>query len=151
MLNDSTLKWFDGYDGQPWVIIDDFRSKGVNFAWLLRVTDRYPLDVPVKGTFVRWTPSTIIFTTPHDIATTFADRNSHRPEDIQQLRRRFVEEREFILPGTTFDGSMGQSGRCSPLVEPTECDFYQACKRCGIFDEIRENELCSDCNEIRNK
>jgi len=71
MLADSSLHWFDGYDGQRAVIIDDFRAKGTSFAFLLRVLDRYPLSVPIKGGFVNWTSDVIIITTPNDIRGTF--------------------------------------------------------------------------------
>lgn len=59
---DSTLKWFDGYGGEPTVLIDDFRSDGVRGDFLLRLLDIYPLKVPVKGGFVTWSPERIIIT-----------------------------------------------------------------------------------------
>jgi hypothetical protein len=57
----SNLQWFDGYNGEANVIIDDFRG-GAEYADLLRVLDIYPLKVPVKGGFVDWTPTTIWIT-----------------------------------------------------------------------------------------
>jgi len=90
ILPDSTLQWFDLYDGQKCVIIDDFRSKKVNFSFLLRVLDRYPLSVPIKGAYVNWIPECIIITTPLDPQGTFAKRFEHIPEDINQLNRRIT-------------------------------------------------------------
>lgn len=81
-------QWFDGYDGQRVAIFDDFRPKGTKFEFLLRLCDRYPLQVPFKGGFVNWKPDWIIFTTPHSIAHTFEARQTHRPEDVAQLERR---------------------------------------------------------------
>jgi len=81
-------QWFDGYDGQKVAIFDDFRAKGTKFEFLLRLTDRYPLQVPFKGGFVNWKPDWIIFTTPHSIPHTFEARQTHRPEDVAQLERR---------------------------------------------------------------
>jgi len=95
--SDPTLCWFDGYDGQECVIIDDFRAKGIRFNFLLRLLDRYPLTVPIKGAFVNWAPKCIIITTPSDIITTFEGRNTHRPEDIQQLTRRVTSSHSFPL------------------------------------------------------
>lgn len=92
----STMRWFDGYHGQPFVIFDDFRSKHVEFATLLRLTDRYPYTVEFKGGSVDWRPQFIFFTTPESIELTFATRNEHRPEDIAQLTRRV--ERSFCFP-----------------------------------------------------
>lgn len=90
ILPDSTLKWFDGYKPRDHkvVIIDDFRSKGVIFNFLLQVLDRYPIQVPVKGGFVNWAPEVIIITTPKSIEETFEMRNLKRPEDIAQVKRR---------------------------------------------------------------
>jgi len=42
--------WWDGYEQQESVIIDDFYG-WVKFDELLRVCDRYPMLVPVKGGF----------------------------------------------------------------------------------------------------
>lgn len=90
------LRWFDGYDGQPVAIFDDFRSKHVaNFAFLLRLLDRYPMDVEFKGGFVKWVPSYIFITCPYDPDECFATRKTHVPEDIAQLRRRITSVVRF--------------------------------------------------------
>ena len=39
---------FDGYNGEPVLLLDDFRSSIV-FNDLLRILDRYPLRVNIKG------------------------------------------------------------------------------------------------------
>lgn len=48
-------QWFDGYDGQPALIIDDFTG-WVPFRTLLLWLDRYPCRLEVKGgfTYARW-------------------------------------------------------------------------------------------------
>lgn len=88
-MSDS-LNWFDGYDGQAAVILDDFRSKGLKFNFFLKLLDRYPLSVPFKGGFVNWIPKLIIITSPNDICTTFSKRAEHIPEDLEQLARRIT-------------------------------------------------------------
>lgn len=49
-------EWWDGYDNQEVVVLDDFYGD-IQHAQLLRVLDRYPLRVPVKGGFTpaNWT------------------------------------------------------------------------------------------------
>jgi len=91
------LQWFDGYDGQPAVVIDDFRSKHIKFAYLLRLLDRYPLRVAFKGGFVDWEPVWIFITTSNSISETFKVRGQHIPEDLLQLERR-ITEGEFEFP-----------------------------------------------------
>lgn len=44
----SERAWFDGYTGQPVLLLDDFYG-GLPYAFLLRLLDRYPLRVPTKG------------------------------------------------------------------------------------------------------
>lgn len=96
-ISNGSLQWFDGYDGQRVVIIDDFRAKGTKFEFILRLLDRYPFSVPFKGGFVNWAPEIIFVTTPHDVRTTFEARFKYRPEDIGQLERRILQT--FELPG----------------------------------------------------
>lgn len=95
-ISNGALQWFDGYDGQETAILDDFRPKGVKFDWLLRLLDRYPMQVPFKGGFVNWAPRCIIVTTPLPLVDTFEARNKHLPEDIAQLERRVTKQ--FELP-----------------------------------------------------
>lgn len=91
-ISSGGLKWFDGYDGQSVAIFDDFRSKHVvNFAFLLRLLDRYPMQVEFKGGFVNWTPDVIFITCPLEPDECFAKRKEHVPEDIAQLHRRITQ------------------------------------------------------------
>lgn len=57
--------WFDGYDGEEDAIFDDFDGNKSHWRlkdWL-RVTDRYTLRVPIKGSFIIWKPKRIWITT----------------------------------------------------------------------------------------
>lgn len=89
----TNLDWFDGYDGHDEVILDDFRADWCKFSWLLRVLDRYPLRVPVKGGFRAWVPKVIVVTAP--VPPRLAYRGKSSDEDVQQLCRRITEVREF--------------------------------------------------------
>lgn len=55
-------KWFDGYDGQPAVLFDDFDGSWFKLSYLLKLLDRYPMPVPVKGNHTWWRPKTIYIT-----------------------------------------------------------------------------------------
>jgi len=63
------LNWFNGYDPMyhKAVVVDDFRQSFCSFDWLLKITDKYPLEVPTKGGFVCWAPELIIITCPWSI------------------------------------------------------------------------------------
>lgn len=89
-VSHDTLKWFDGYGGQTAVIFDDLRRDDVNFNFLLRLLDGYPIRAPIKGGFVIWKPKLIIITAPMDPAS-FAPCT----ENSRQLTRRINVSREF--------------------------------------------------------
>ena len=44
--------WFDGYEGQPDVVIDDFDGECIPLQLWLRLLDKWPLQLAVKGGFV---------------------------------------------------------------------------------------------------
>jgi hypothetical protein len=77
------LKWWDGYTGQKTVIIDDFRGDFCTFHELLRILDRYPYRVNVKGSSIWLQAETIIITSCY-----LPDKVYDTREDIQQLLRR---------------------------------------------------------------
>lgn len=54
--------WFNGYNEQEEVLIDDFCGQ-MQLKDTLRLLDRYPIQVPTKGGFTWWMPNTIIITT----------------------------------------------------------------------------------------
>lgn len=48
---DPRTKFWDGYQDQAHVVIDEFRG-GIDVAHLLRWLDRYPVNVEIKGACV---------------------------------------------------------------------------------------------------
>lgn len=54
-------EWWDGYEGQPVVVLDDYYSD-IRYQQILRVLDRYPLRLPVKGGFVPAEYTTVLIT-----------------------------------------------------------------------------------------
>lgn len=63
VASDNTGRWFDGYEHHRDVIFDDVDcTEKLDRSLLLRLIDRYPMTVPVKGSFVDWVPKRVIFT-----------------------------------------------------------------------------------------
>lgn len=56
--------WWDGYCGQSVVILDEFYG-WLSCAFLLRLLDRYPLDVQIKGGYTRMVATKFVFTSNH--------------------------------------------------------------------------------------
>ncbi len=91
----NTTVWFDGYDGHQLVLLDDFagRSSKMSLVMLLQVLDRYPIMLPVKGSFVWWCPSNIAITT--NIHPKDWYKYDGREEQYKALRRRIHEVLSF--------------------------------------------------------
>lgn len=85
-------QWFDGYYGQRVAILDEFREGWCQFSYFLKLIDRYPMRVPVKGGFVPWKPEIIYITSPKHPKETFTN---HGDEDIQQVLRRITRIEHF--------------------------------------------------------
>lgn len=85
-------EWFDGYDGQPVCLFDDFGGSEFKLTYLLKLLDRYPFKVPVKGGFVYWSPNIIYITSNYELSHWYP--NAY-PEHILALTRRFTEIIEF--------------------------------------------------------
>lgn len=96
-------KFFGTYDGQPVVIFDDFRAKGVVFNHFLTATDVYPMEVDLKHGYANFAPEVIIITSPHDIHGTFATRSAKCPESLDQVTRRFSNGGVYSFPLSASD------------------------------------------------
>ncbi len=96
-ITNKTL-WFDGYDMHKYVLIDDFAGKysATSLVVLLRILDRYIIQVPIKGGHVWWGPDRIYITSnilPHnwytwegrELQQKALKRRIHRVFDFDQL------------------------------------------------------------------
>ena len=88
-------RWFDGYYGQKIVVFDDYRGDWWSYAYLLRLLDRYPMDVEVKGAMVAFAPTTIYITCPRRPEDVYAGIVARDDGSIVQLTRRITEVRLF--------------------------------------------------------
>lgn len=91
------IKWWDGYEGDIYTVIDDFRRNQLRdvggFAYLLRLLDRYPVRVEIKGGSVPFVAHYIIITCPRHPEDEFTYRGiggdaDRIEEDVAQLIRR---------------------------------------------------------------
>ncbi len=88
---DPVSKWFDGYLDEKTVVIDEFagRMSKMELSYLLRLMDKYPLKVEVKGSSRDFLAETIIFTT--NIHPRLWYDWTDRPTQWPALQRRFAE------------------------------------------------------------
>lgn len=87
-----THNWWDGYVQKMAVIIDDYRCNFCHFSELLRLFDRYPLQLQVKGATIQFFSEDIVVTAPHRPEVMWASRTA---EDLGQLMRRVEVIRLF--------------------------------------------------------
>lgn len=89
---DPSNQWWDGYNGQEVVVIDDYRRDFCTFSYLLRLLDQYPLIVSVKGSTTQFLAKKIYITTPKNVRETWDSRTE---EDLAQLERRITQVVHF--------------------------------------------------------
>lgn len=87
------FKWWDGYDGDEVVLLDDIRKDFCKFHELLNLLDKYPIRVEHKGGSRQLKAKKIYITTPIPLVDMWSNRCS---EDIQQLARRITHTEEII-------------------------------------------------------
>jgi len=87
----DNTKWWDGYDGQKEVIMDDWRQDGWKINDLLSMWQGLPYRIETKGSSRQLQATTFIVTTPRPPSDLFFPG-----EDIQQLIRRINYIREFV-------------------------------------------------------
>lgn len=70
------FQWFNGYTGQDAVLFDNFEGPEKSRATFLKLIDRYPIQVPIKGGFTWWKPKRIYITSvihPGEMSKNFTD------------------------------------------------------------------------------
>lgn len=92
--------WFDGYDGEVVLILDEFNSDNMPYEELLSLLDRYPKRLPIKGgfTYAAWT--TVIITSNIPIASWYWDRPNR-----SALDRRITSIKNLWPTGTDVSGT----------------------------------------------
>jgi len=91
--------WFDGYEGQKILILDDFDGEYCTMAFLKRLLDHYKLKVEVKGghAWAVWT--TVVITSNHHPSDWYRG-NGVMAIDTSPLQRRLSEIRHCEHNGT---------------------------------------------------
>lgn len=91
-ISGKSLKWWDGYDGEKQVIIDDFRADFCTFHELLRLFDIYPMRVEFKGGSRPLMATAIWVTCPYPPTAVWKNKTE---EDLEQLTRRIHTIKPF--------------------------------------------------------
>jgi len=123
---DLTL-WWDGYENQSMVLIDDFDAESVNMVrFLKRWGDKYPFRGQIKGSSRWMRPKFVIITSNYSIDQLFRD-----PMSIKALKRRY-EERHF--DNAPFEGAMTRVEKPLSMVA-AELAFRAATAHVPVLDD----------------
>lgn len=87
-VNPGGQLWWDGYESQETVLIDDFSGAGIPYRTLLRYLDVYPMQVQFKGGMVWLAYKRIFITTNRFYAEWYAESDQR---DLAALQRRITE------------------------------------------------------------
>lgn len=81
--------WYDGYDGQSIVVLDDFMgaSSHVTLSSLLRLLDRYSVQTPVKTAFTWFNPLKIYITSNYSPEKWYTFLPNRKPSYFAICRR----------------------------------------------------------------
>lgn len=85
--------WFDGYDGESNVLFDKFSGSYFALTYLLKLLDRYPMQVPIKGGFVSFVPRKIYITSNYPPEEWYP---TAKPEHVAALIRRLTDVSEYL-------------------------------------------------------
>lgn len=92
-FNKSQNKWWDGYNGEKVVLIDDFDHSGAALGHLLKIwADCYSFTAEIKGGTIRPLIDTFIITSQYkarDIWCKGDDPKNHDEQLVQAIERRF--------------------------------------------------------------
>lgn len=84
-------EWWDGYEGQDCVIIDDYYG-WLKYDELLKICDRYPYRVPIKGGFRQFTAKHIFFTSNCEIAKWYKFEGYTVDAIARRVEEYFIDE-----------------------------------------------------------
>lgn len=104
-ISNHELKWWDGYENQKAILLDDFRASCCEFVKLLRILDRYSMNVEIKGGYRVLNSARIYITSCSKPGRIYIDKQD---EEIDQLLRR-IDNIWYIAKENCFLTEKGQN------------------------------------------
>lgn len=83
---DNFNMWWDGYNGQLTVLIDEFKGQ-LPFTYLLGVLDQYPLSLQIKGSTINAVWTTVILTTNYDPGDWYESEKNEVPALLRRIHK----------------------------------------------------------------
>lgn len=129
-ISGKNLKWWQGYECHDSVLIDDYRKDFCTFHELLRILDRYPYSVEIKGGSRQLVAKFMIITCPF----TPLDLYENQGDSVNQLLRRI--DKIFYFDGSLDQGSeVGGNNRTPTFISGKNVEYDYD----GFADIIKDN------------
>jgi len=117
--------WWTGYNGEPWVLLDDFRDNWMTHNQFIKLCDRYPMKVRVHGSLTEMKATGIIITSLLPLTSLYA----RVPEEPRtQILRRVTKlidldaEGVTIPPSIASDAAVQDCSEVGVILGPTTCE-----------------------------
>lgn len=130
--------WFDGYDGQEVILLDDFYS-ALPYSFLLNLLDAYPLLANTKGSMVNLIPKRIYITFNIPLEEQYRNKRA----EIAALERRVENIVEFTRERTNFIQTVIKPDPLADVALRINRELFSALEE----DEIEEIPLLPDLNK----
>lgn len=139
--------WWDGYNGEPAVIIDEYYGSFMPQTLLQRVCDRYPLRVPTKGSTVPLLAKEIWITSNFEPVSWYKKGLGPLARRLAEPLGRMVKMEEEWKPPAAEPPTEVIDLTCQETLDDTFSERVKTLKR--ERDEIRQEldapwELCDE-------
>jgi len=98
VLQEGQPLWFDNYNGQDVLLLNDITPVTISRAMLLNICDKWPMPIPVKGarTNAKWTK--VIITTNVDLSSWIEEfqRRVHNHAHFDEYKKFHIERGRII-------------------------------------------------------
>lgn len=131
-VKDPSNKWWDGYNGEPNIIIDDFKGfGGISFNFMLRLLDRYNMGpAEKKGGSVNLNGIENIWITSIQPPQHYVPLG----EPAQQLLRRLDSVEEILLERSWPPTPIQTEDGAGPSIEANLEDFFISLNNSSYID-----------------
>lgn len=85
--------WFDGYEGETTLIIDEFNDTFMTLEYFNDLTDRYPMQLPIKGAFTWAEWKKVVITSQFHYASLYPFATQQQRD---ALKSRIFFERQYV-------------------------------------------------------
>lgn len=89
--------WWDAYRGHEVILINDFDGTEISWKYMLRLLDRYPFRMQVKGGYV-WKLAKYIYITANDPPERWYPAHNHHLKALMDRFTTVTEVKEYVAP-----------------------------------------------------